>query len=69
MNPEAIKALAALLSAAPTGQILHIVEMVLELTLIVAKDMPEEMRRENWQQIHRDLKFWRDVFDKLTPNT
>lgn len=69
MNPEAIKALAALLSAAPTGQILHIVEMVLELTLLVAKDIPEHQRAANWEQINRDLKFWRDLFDKLTPNT
>ena len=68
MNPDVIKALAALLSAAPTGQILRIVEMVLELSLLVARDMPEDMRRENWAQINRDLKFWRDLFDKMTPN-
>lgn len=69
MNPKVIEALAAVLSAAPTGQILHIVEMVLELSLIVARDMPDDMRRANWEQVNRDLKFWRDLFDKLTPNT
>lgn len=65
MNPELLRAIAAALTAAPTGQVLHIVEMILELSLIVAKDMPPEMRAANWEQVHRDVQWWRDLFSKV----
>jgi hypothetical protein len=69
VNAEVLKAFAALLQAAPTGQVLRIVEMALELSLIIARDMPPEMRTANWAEVMKVQQFWRDLFDKLTPNT
>lgn len=67
MNADAIRALAALLSAAPVGQALHIAEMILEITLIVLKDTPDAIRRNNIQELHDGIGAVRDVFAKLTP--
>ena len=68
MNAEMLKAFAALLQAAPTGQVLRIVEMALEVSLIIARDMPPEMRAANWAEVLKVQQFWRDLFDKMTPD-
>ena len=46
--------------------ILQIIKLSLELTLEIVKGVPIESRQEFWRDHEKRLKFWTELFNKLT---
>jgi hypothetical protein len=47
--------------------VLEIIRLSLELTLEVIKGIPIADRQKIWAEHQARMKFWTDLFEKLTP--
>lgn len=47
------------------GLVLGIIDKILELSIVIAKDMPPEMRRAHWERVQKDLEWWQGAIDKV----